>query len=211
MVHKSSNPTPVTPSVTGTKYLDNQKAVYGTGSDAAVYYDGTDLVVESQNVGSGALSLADGQLKFPATQNASANANTLDDYEEGTFTPTIDVGTPGTGVTYSVQVGSYTKIGRLVHIQGRVTTSSLGGGSDNIRLTGLPFTSDATANNFAAITIGHATGLAITASVNLSALVGINEAAATIYTWDATTGVSALQASEMTDDGSFTFGGTYHV
>jgi len=54
-----------------------------------------------------------GQIQFPATQNASANANTLDDYEEGTFTPTITAGGGGspTGGTYT---GFYTKIGRTV-------------------------------------------------------------------------------------------------
>jgi hypothetical protein len=53
-------------------------------------------------------------ITFPATQSASSNANTLDDYEEGTFTPTVIGGTTaGTG-TYNTQTGSYTKVGRLV-------------------------------------------------------------------------------------------------
>jgi hypothetical protein len=51
-----------------------------------------------------------GQIKFPATQNASSNANTLDDYEEGTFTPT------GIGQTFTTVTGTYTKIGRAVHV-----------------------------------------------------------------------------------------------
>ena len=49
-----------------------------------------------------------GQIKFPATQNASTNANTLDDYEEGTWTPA-----PNSG-TFSSATGTYTKVGRLV-------------------------------------------------------------------------------------------------
>jgi len=59
-------------------------------------------------------------LTFPSTQNASANANTLDDYEEGTWSPTI-VGWTG---TYSQQLGTYTKIGRLVTLIGVVTTNA---------------------------------------------------------------------------------------
>jgi hypothetical protein len=59
-----------------------------------------------------------GQIKFPATMNASSDANTLDDYEEGTFTPTV-IGVGGTGggaITTSGGVeGFYTKIGNLVH------------------------------------------------------------------------------------------------
>jgi len=40
----------------------------------------------------GTMNLAGGQIKFPATQNSSADANTLDDYEEGTWTPTLPNG-----------------------------------------------------------------------------------------------------------------------
>jgi hypothetical protein len=63
----------------------------------------------------------DGQIKFPATQNASADANTLDDYEEGTWTPSQTnltvVGSP----TYT---GVYTKIGRVVYWWLRVSSST---------------------------------------------------------------------------------------
>lgn len=54
--------------------------------------------------------LASGRIKFPATKNASTDANTLDDYEEGTWSPTL-TNFGGTGITAS---GSYIKIGRLV-------------------------------------------------------------------------------------------------
>jgi len=68
----------------------------------------------------------------------------LDDYEEGTFTPTI-VGstTPGT-VTYATQTGHYTKIGRIVQFQIFVAWSAGIGGVGNLRVTGLPFTANAT-------------------------------------------------------------------
>ena len=53
-----------------------------------------------------------GQVVFPATQNASANANTLDDYEEGTWTPSITLSS-GTATAPTV-LGTYTKTGRQV-------------------------------------------------------------------------------------------------
>ena len=59
-----------------------------------------------------------GQVVFPATQNASSNANTLDDYEEGTFSPTFG----GWTGEYSQQTGTYIKIGRFVHLRGGATT-----------------------------------------------------------------------------------------
>jgi hypothetical protein len=79
-------------------------------------------------------------IKFLATQEASADPNTLDDYEEGTFTPTL-AGTSTAGVgTYSGQTGVYTKVGREVifdiFLQWTAHT-----GTGDMELRGLPFTS----------------------------------------------------------------------
>jgi hypothetical protein len=73
-------------------------------------------------------------VQFPATQSASADANTLDDYEEGTWTPTL-----GGTATYNLQVGTYTKIGRLVTVNFVLDVSSIGTGSTTT-ISGLPFT-----------------------------------------------------------------------
>ena len=81
-----------------------------------------------------------GQIKFPATQNASADANTLDDYEEGTFTPTLDFTSGSTGLTTSASNGYYTKIGDLVRVFFRVTFTAKGSSSGGLRITNLPFT-----------------------------------------------------------------------
>ena len=83
------------------------------------------------------VSLPAGQLAFPATQNPSANANTLDDYEEGTWTPTANlvtvVGTP----TYS---GTYTKIGRLVTcVIHASSTGSIAYTGNSTNFSNLPF------------------------------------------------------------------------
>jgi len=87
---------------------------------------------------------------FPATQVPSADANTLDDYEEGTFNPTINgTSTVGTA-TYSTQVGRYTKIGRTVSIQIYITWSG-GTGTGNFNIANLPFTS--ASNVFTAVAL----------------------------------------------------------
>ena len=90
--------------------------------------------------------ISGGQIPFPATQNPSSNANTLDDYEEGTWTPVLTAATPGDlSVVYSVQLGYYTKIGRMVFVNYDVTTSTWTHttAAGNISITGLPFTSSA--------------------------------------------------------------------
>jgi hypothetical protein len=79
------------------------------------------------------INLTGGQIAFPATQSASANANTLDDYEEGTWTPTATDFSINTGWT-----GTYTKIGRLVYLTVRNTTAITSTKLTSI-ITGLPF------------------------------------------------------------------------
>ena len=97
------------------------------------------------NAGAPILCLAGGSttatgtgIAFPATQSASTDANTLDDYEEGTFTPTY-VGATNPTVTYSTQVGRYTKIGNVVYYFIRLDTTAVSGGSGALNITGLPF------------------------------------------------------------------------
>ena len=75
-----------------------------------------------------------------------AAANTLDDYETGSFTPTFtSTGTNPSGVTYDPTVGNeghYTKIGKVVHIQINIRTDAISNkGSGNLQVSGLPFVS----------------------------------------------------------------------
>ena len=89
-------------------------------------------------------------IKFPATQVASTDANTLDDYEEGTWTPVV-TGTSTAG-TYepdgTFNKGFYQKIGRMVTVRGisMLASSITGGGSGNMQIGGLPFNYDASHN-----------------------------------------------------------------
>ncbi len=55
-------------------------------------------------------------IDFSATGNASGGSEVLDDYEEGTFTPTFYKGTGTSQPNYSWRYGKYTKIGGIVHV-----------------------------------------------------------------------------------------------
>lgn len=83
---------------------------------------------------------AAGQIKFPATQNASADANTLDDYEEGTWTPVLQFGGLSVGITYSNQAGFYTKVGNTVIGAAHITLTAKGSSTGVAQISGLPFT-----------------------------------------------------------------------
>ena len=95
-------------------------------------------------------------IAFPATQVASSDANTLDDYEEGTWTPHIS----GTA-TYTAQAGVYTKVGRLVTATFDITILLRGTG-DIATVSGLPFS--ASANVGAAVVVSYFGGLATSAA-----------------------------------------------
>ena len=86
-----------------------------------------------------AVDVSVGQIKFPGTQNPSSNVNTLDDYEEGTFTPAFSAA--GCTFSYATQYGSYTKIGNRVFITIRLALNTSGNtlAGATLTLTGLPF------------------------------------------------------------------------
>ena len=82
-------------------------------------------------------------ITFPATQVASADVNTLDDYEEGTWTPTLSAGFSTAPTSYSQQSGSYTKIGRFVFATMVLDPNGAVGQGSIIKFGGLPFLSNA--------------------------------------------------------------------
>ncbi|HVY51258.1 MAG TPA: DUF2793 domain-containing protein [Devosia sp.] len=106
---------------------------------------------------SGVVSLPAGRLAFPATQNPSTDANTLDDYEEGTWTPALNFGTGSTGITYSDQRGRYTKLGNLVTAQGQISLTSKGSSTGAAQIVGLPFAS-LNDSMFGSCAVGFASG-----------------------------------------------------
>lgn len=100
------------------------------------------------------LTLTSGQIAFPATANPSAGVNVLDDYEEGVWTPALTFDTPGDlNVAYSVQQGSYTKIGHLVRIDFFIMTSTFSHttAAGTCHITGIPFMPGAVYYHFGAM------------------------------------------------------------
>ena len=109
-----------------------------TGDVAGI---GTLSLATTLGVGGATPSASGSGITFPASQSASSDANTLDDYEEGTWTPAI-TSNGGTATTYTYGTATYTKIGRMVVVLGDIkpTNGTLGSTNGYIRMTGLPFT-----------------------------------------------------------------------
>jgi len=115
---------------------------FGVGTSEGATPTSPRLIIKNQGavILSGGSTSADGTgITFPATQNASSDANTLDDYEEGTWTPTFTAAS-GTiaGVSSS---GMYTKVGRTVTIIGKFGSSGPGSGSGQLTVGNFPFAS----------------------------------------------------------------------
>ena len=111
-----------------------------SGSEAYKGYLQYSHTSDAMFIGAGGSAIArfdsDG-IKFGSD---SAAANALDDYEEGTWTPAISSG----GVTYTIQVGKYTKIGNVVTVSFHIDiNTNSNGSSTTFFITGLPFTSSA--------------------------------------------------------------------
>src|SRR5690606_37688120 len=95
----------------------------GPNGSLIINNNGTGGVMISHNSPGGSITLNAGSggtvsstnffsapgVKFPAAQIASSDANTLDDYEEGSFTPTLTFGGGSTGIAYTSRVGRYQK------------------------------------------------------------------------------------------------------
>jgi hypothetical protein len=95
-------------------------------------------------VGGATASASGAGVSFPATQSASSDANTLDDYEKGTWTPVVTSGS-GSITTVGAVSGVYTKVGNIVVIECTITITTNGTGASSITVNGLPFTSSANA------------------------------------------------------------------
>ena len=154
----------------------------GTTTAATFNANQTTTFVSTISVGNATPSTSGAGITFPATQSASSDANTLDDYEEGTWTPV-----QGSGVTvvgaYSSS-GRYTKIGRLVSIAGRISgATSIATTAGTIMMTGLPFT------------VGELTSVGVATNNPINILGGIGAFTTTAYSATTIGATSAIDFS----------------
>jgi hypothetical protein len=124
---------------------DSGAMSFSTGGTSGAVTGGTErmrlnttgaLILQGGNASANGVGIT-----FPAAQSASSDANTLDDYEEGSWTPVF--ATDGTQPTYTLSSiqGKYVKIGRAVYYEFYLYASGgATGGSGNVIVTGLPFT-----------------------------------------------------------------------
>lgn len=151
-----------------------------------------------------AISLPFGRLRFPATQNNSSNANELDDYEEGSWTPTVAFGGGSTGITYSNQTGRYVKVGRMLWVSCVCTLSNKGSSTGNVTVEGLPFLVNTLAASAPSGTNSGYTGLT-------GALQGSVSGTAIAILQSGSGGNNAITDAECTNSATFRFTAVYQT
>ena len=158
------------------------------------------------NTSGGILQLSSG-LTFPATQVASTDPNTLDDYEEGTFTPTIvGVTLAGTG-TYSIQAGRYTKTGNRVNFSVYMVWSAHTG-TGEMQVAAMPFASSSATDVLHAVSIWQQNITLTASNVMMGYFLGGNTRIALSQT---PTGGGAQAAVPMDVSGVLMVTGVYEV
>jgi len=116
----------------------------------------------AKNLGSSSRRFKDlylsGGVVFGST-GGSVTSKTLDDYEEGTWTPTASAVTTAPTITYDSRGGGYTKVGNMVTAWCYIYSSSISGASGYPLITGLPFPIDTTDISYAGAAMGITTGV----------------------------------------------------
>jgi len=155
---------------TGVRFYDGGDAVYPVNASTQAGLDATiDL---GRSDGGGTFRFRDLYLSGGVYLGGTGAANHLDDYEEGTFTPTTASDATG---AFSAAEGFYTKVGRLVTVQLNVTVST--NFTSNI-IGGLPFS----VQNLAAITaIGQNTVVLLNNGAASPVFAGAFEGGSTVY------------------------------
>ena len=143
-----------------------------------------------------------GGIKFPAVQVPSADANTLDDYEEGTWNPTVTgVTVGGVAGAYPVRDAYYVKIGKLVYVQCWLEWTGHSG-SGQVIISGWPFASAASAALTPAVAIDYSYPATYPAFVWMSAALG---------TFDFMLPGGRFAAVTLDANGGFIFSGAYRA
>jgi hypothetical protein len=173
-----------------------------SGSNSAVLSSTGLKTATTIGVGNATPSTSGAGITFPATQSASSNANTLDDYEEGTWTPSV-----GGNTTYGNLSGRYTKIGNIVYIQGQIQITTLGTGSASI-LSGLPFTA-ASGTSEGGFNVTYFGGLAVNV---IQPVLGVDGSTSSCTVYSRTTaGTGASAVSVFGDGARLFFYGHYQI
>jgi len=181
-------------------YMTFETALDGTVAERARITSGGNLDLKNNiGLGGSAATTSGTGITFPATQNASSNANTLDDYERGTWTPTTAGDATG---AISGAVGEYVKVGRMVYIRGYVTVTT---NFTSNSLAGLPFTPS---GNTASTSLGSVSIVINNNAANLCCSINIDTGYINFFTDNNANNTGGLTTTNLAIRFSFVYQAT---
>ena len=195
----------------------------GATSDGYVNYDHTNRKLDFGAAGATQWSIDSGGDLLPAATDhgiylgvsSATSANLLDDFEFGTWTPTLgnNAGneTMTLNSTYSgTDKAFYTKVGRMVHIHGYIIVSGNGTHTNSSTyLGGLPFAVKSGDSGYSSLSVGYAASLDVSAGHNMGGYARVNNSNIALWLSDTATGGSVIQRDEISSNGEFIFSLTY--
>jgi len=187
------------PGGSNTQFQYNNSSAFAGAAN--LVYNANGPIVTSLGVGSTTPSASGAGIAFPATQSASTDVNTLDDYEEGTWTPSVG----GTATYGGANAGKYTKIGNTVFLSGQLQITSIGTGSTSL-ISGVPFTAFST--NFVGST-GYSASLTATVA-SLGSAFGVSTSSIN-FTSRSITGTYTEQTNIFQDGARLIFSIVYQI
>ena len=184
----------------------------GNGKQAAlVFVDGStsDVTISAGNL---VIGTAGKGIDFSAQTIAGGTVQeVLNHYEQGQFTP-IFQNSGGEQPNYGHAAGFYVRVGARVQAHGYLSVgNSLQSASGSVQLGGLPYGAVNVTNGHNPVNIGWANSLNITANQNLGGYLGPNTALMQVHLWDAATGTTELQFSELSVNGTLMFFISYNA
>jgi hypothetical protein len=204
-----------TTTLSGNMVVNNQVSSSGDLNLDAVFSvmikksGSTNATINQFGIGLAGSNLSSGiGIAFPASQSASSDANTLDDYEEGSWTPALTFGGNSVGVVYSAREARYVKIGRSVFACCLLVITSKGSSSGIVGIT-LPFTTSPNTYSSAAFS---SNGVSLGGGAyNLSCQAGASAVALNFYNQVSGSSKTACTDAQFANNSEIIFGFTYEV
>lgn len=145
------------------------------------------------------------------TPAAGMTSQLLNWYEEGIVNAVLTDGTNDATMSSDSKM-FYTRIGRMVFVQGYINVTNLGSVTGPVLIKGLPFTVNGSQGAAkSALAVGQAGGLAITASETVNGFATPGDTTIDLRIWNATTGATQLTAAQFTASGFISFSIAYPV
>ena len=197
-------------------YINVTGATTGNGPEVSAAGSDTNIDLKLTPKGTGAVKfgssasatsagfLTANGLTFPAVQVSSADANTLDDYEEGVWTPqysSIDITNGDITITYgaSSRIGYYRKIGAVVFFNLRLSTNfvTVTSGANDLSISGFPFANLSSTSASAVFQVASVSGWGVSGPSLMTMVSGTTTAVLAYRSTSNSTGANIILGSDF--------------